>query len=416
MLGGRVRAALAVVIGGTASSQLIIVLTSPILTRIYSPSEFGRFSAFSAVVAITGVISALRFESAVPIPRDEKAAHELVWLGLFTSLVTGVVGIAVTTIASIFGWWDAALVSGLVLLLVPITSTLFGFSAVLSQLAIRQQRYHRYAVRKLIQAIAIVTGQVALGYLLVGPIGLILGYAIGQLCVFISLTINSGLTSPRALGLSYGGMKKVAGEYRRFPLVLAPSGLLNTLGLQAPILLVAGLYGAHVAGWFGLTQKVLAAPVALLGTSIAQVYLGELASHSREQDPRLKSLFRKVSLALGSIAVVLAIGILVTAPVVFDIAFGDEWRDSGVYAQLLAAGIAGQLLAAPISQTLIVLGRTTWQLGWDTLRLVATASAVLVPSALGWSATEMVATLGVALAASYILLWLLCWRAVRLQH
>lgn len=86
---------------GILAGQLMVVASAPLLTRLFTPAEFGLFAVFSAITAITGIAICLRLEFAVPVVgSDDEAA----------ALMTG--AILVATINTI-------LVSLLVFLLGP---------------------------------------------------------------------------------------------------------------------------------------------------------------------------------------------------------------------------------------------------------------------------------------------------------
>ena len=77
------------------------------------------------------------------------------------------------------------------------------------------------------------------------------------------------------------------------------SALLNTLGLQAPILMLIALYGTQVGGFLYLAQRVAALPITLLARSVGQVYFAEAARLTREDPPQLRSLFLRTTISLG---------------------------------------------------------------------------------------------------------------------
>ena len=81
------RGALAI-FGGTAGGQALALVSVPVLTRLYSPANFGGFNVLSSLVAIVGTVAALRFELAVPLPEREQDAHGLVALGLMSTGLT----------------------------------------------------------------------------------------------------------------------------------------------------------------------------------------------------------------------------------------------------------------------------------------------------------------------------------------
>lgn len=71
---------------GTGVAQIIPLAISPLLTRLYSPNEFAIFAMYSAILAIFSVIACFRFEIAIPIPKEEKEAFELVLLAVISNI------------------------------------------------------------------------------------------------------------------------------------------------------------------------------------------------------------------------------------------------------------------------------------------------------------------------------------------
>src|SRR3954464_573016 len=63
--------------GGTAGAQALILLTAPLLTRLYSPAEMGRFGVLLAFVAFTSVVVNLRFDMAIVSARTDIEADGL---------------------------------------------------------------------------------------------------------------------------------------------------------------------------------------------------------------------------------------------------------------------------------------------------------------------------------------------------
>ncbi|MCW4602534.1 oligosaccharide flippase family protein [Janibacter hoylei] len=376
---------------------------------MFTPDDFGAFTAFAAVGAILAGMGALRFEYAIPLALDGRDALHVARLGLLATLAIAVV-VLVASLCFSSAIQSAIGVAPHLQLLLPLYTLGFGGAAVLGQIAIRRQQYKITAQRKLVQSIGTVIAQLGAGVAKLGAMGLSLGYALGQVLAFMSLVGVTGITKGSS---TRRDLKAAFSRYRRFPLLLAPSGLLNAAGTHIPALLVVAFFGITVGGWFGLTQRILAAPVGLVGTSLAQVYIGELAAIHRSGGQRAFALFQQVSRALTVAALVLAIALAVLAPTLFPLIFGQQWVSSGHYAQALSLGIAGQLIAAPLSQTLVVSGHLAWQAAWDSGRVVALSAAVLVPAAMGASALTMVWCLGAVQACVYAVLWALCRAAAR---
>lgn len=404
---------LLVVLGGTAGGQLLALLGAPILSRLYPPSVFGPFAVINALVLPIGVIAALRYELAIPLPRGGRTTQRLLHLALALSLATALVGLALVALlhAPLARLLSIPESQSLLLLWVPIIAGLVGAFAVLNQMAIRAKLYGAIARRNLLLNAVTVGVQIAAGLLDFGTAGLALGLAAGQLVSVLSLAwaVRGSLLplSPR------GAMRSVAVKYKSFPLVLAPSGLLNSAGIQAPVVLTAALYGATVSGWLGMTQRVLALPLALIGQAVAQVFLGEFGAARRSGAGDLERMFMRTSRNLFAVGLAGCLVLIAAAPWAFSTFLGAQWHQSGVYAQALAVALMFQMVGNPLSQTIIVMGKNWYQLTWDVIRLVLCAGAIVLAHASGRDATTAIWWFSIASAVAYAGLWFLSRQAVR---
>ena len=71
---------------GTSLAQAIPVAISPILTRLYSPEEFGLFALYMAVAMIVSVLVTGRYELAILLPRNEPDALHIAALAIIISV------------------------------------------------------------------------------------------------------------------------------------------------------------------------------------------------------------------------------------------------------------------------------------------------------------------------------------------
>ena len=68
---------------GNGLSKLLAFAVMPVLTKIYSPKEFGDLSVFISTLSILGSFITLRYSSATPIERDPKKILNLLAICLF---------------------------------------------------------------------------------------------------------------------------------------------------------------------------------------------------------------------------------------------------------------------------------------------------------------------------------------------
>ena len=407
-LGGFARNAM-MLSAATAIGQGLIVVTSPLITRLYDPASFGELAIFVSIVSTVSSLGALNYDVAIPLPDDDQSAADLMMLAL-----TIVMGVALTLGLAIWIWGD--LLGSLIRM--PTMSDyawLFALSLAgaagyrtVSYWAIRKEEFGRIARTKISQSISQVGLQIGFGLAGAGTVGLLVGDAMGRTAgagTISSIAWRKDKKSLRATSLK--GMAAAASRYRRFPLFLTGSVLLNNAGQNLPALMVAGIFGPQVVGWFALSERVIAVPMRVVGRSIAQVYIGRAAQLSREDPAALTRLFKKTTLKLLLVGVPPLLLIAIAGPSLFDVIFGNRWEEAGEFTRLLAVGFLLQFIAVPVSQSLNVIERQDLQLAWDILKVSAVVASFAAAVWLGWSSRTTIVVYAISMVVTYGLLLIL---------
>lgn len=389
---------------GTAGGQAFALLAAPLLTRIYSPADFGHLQVYVSIMSFAMLTSTWRYELAIPLPdKDEGAAEVLaVTLCVLVIMVLAYAGAV---------WWiggHATLPGPFAALqpylwMIPIAILGGGAYQAISYWSLRQKNYAQVAGTRLTQVASQIVVQLAAGGLFsAGVMGLLLGDTIGRINGCASLARLAWRRHHEIFRrVRLVGMRGVASHYRHFPLISTVSGLVNTAGFAVPVLLIADFYGAQVLGWFALVSRLLAAPATLVGQAISQVYMSE-AARGLHSDPRaLQRLFLDTLRRLAWLGAVPCALFVIAAPPLFAFVFGEEWREAGHYARLLAVMYYMSLVAGPLMPTLSVLEKQGWQLLWDAGRLALTTGAIWLAFRWGWSARGAISIYGAAMFAAY---------------
>ena len=347
----------AVLTGSTALAQGITLLALPILTRLYSPEDFGVLGVFTALLGIILVIACLRYEIALPLPEDDSDAANLAGAALLgvllTSLLTGF-------LVAVFGDTFVAMVGqeGLrnYLWLLPIAVGAAGTYAVFQYWAIRKKAYKRIARTRLEQALGGSGTQVLLGLAGAGSIGLVIGHVVN--CGAGAIGLARRAISEDRLSFGVVSAKRVAREarrYARFPKYSMLEALANTSASNIPLILIAGMVAGAEVGYLLLAMRVLQAPMGLIGTSVGQVFYAHAVDAHRENrlDAFARNTIRKLALVSFGPLLLLALA----APPTFGIVFGDGWERAGLLVAWMAPSFFFQFLSSPVSMTLHVLGR-----------------------------------------------------------
>jgi len=396
-----------ILVGGTALAQALAVAASPILTRIYKPSEFGALQVFVSLMALVVVASSGRYEVAVLLPEDEQSAVDvlgvaILCVGLATTICAGIVVIC-------HYYWilpSSVLVLKGYLWLLPFSVLGGGVYQVLNYWAMRRDNYQQIAKSKFTQAGAQVVTQLGVGLLVHGPFGLLIGDAAGRMSGsgrFIRDIFRDYADKLRALRALR--MVKCAVRYREYPLVSMWGALINASGLALPSLFLAQYYGAESTGWFALVNRILGVPSALIGLSITQVYTSEAAKLSRSDPKRLMYIFLKTTRHMLYLGLLPCAVFTILAPWLFVFIFGHPWHEAGVYARYLAFMFYLSFIDSPVTMTLNILERQRAQFAWDISRLILNVVAIVLPYRLGYGPRVVVQSYGVAMTVMYGIHW-----------
>jgi O-antigen/teichoic acid export membrane protein len=368
----------AVLTGGTAFAQALGVLALPLLTRLYTPDDFGVLGAFAAPLGIIAVVSALRFEIAIPLPNEDTKAAHLLAVSLISVIATTIL---TALVIAIWGNYLAtaafeSIVGNRYLWLLPLGVFVTGAYSVFQNWAIRKKAYHRIARTRIEQAVGGIGSQVGLGWAGIGGLGLIIGQIISNGAGFIGLARRAWSDDKCAfLSLNTAALRQTAYEYRRFPKYSTFESLTNTAGLQLPLMLIAFYIGAAELGYLMLVMRILQAPMSLIGASIAQVYYGSAVDEHKNHQLMFFTVTTLKKLA--AIGLPLLMVAVVVAPFVFTKIFGPAWARAGELVFWMAPFFFFQFLASPLSMVLHVMARQGFALALQTFGLIFRVFAVL---------------------------------------
>ncbi len=182
----------AVLAGGVAFGQSLAILVSPLLTRLYSPADFGVLAGYASVVGILSVTASFRYEIAVPLAEDETGALNILTLSILLVGVSALLWGAIVALGLGESILDHAGASSLkpYLSLVPIGVFLIGIYQALNYWAIREASFRLIAKTRIVQAVGSASLQSGLGAITSGPGGLLAGSVFGQAAGGSSLAIS----------------------------------------------------------------------------------------------------------------------------------------------------------------------------------------------------------------------------------
>lgn len=400
---------------GTALAQAIPALAAPVLTRLYTPSDFGALALFTSITAVCGVIACARYELAVVLPDDEDDARALAYLSIGLAATLACVLQLVLLVAS--PWVARQVGSPSIapwLLLVPVVVFLMGLFNALNYVITRSADFQLLARARVAQALAGSGSQVGFGTVWAGPGGLIVGNAIGA-----SVGVGALVRKARAQGYgrrtSLRRIRAVARRYSDFPKYSLLSALAQTLSLLLVSVVIARFYSVEVLGEYSLVLRVLGLPLALVAGSVGQVYF-QHASESLRESGSMLGIFHRTLRALTIAAVLSSAVAFLVLPNIFGFVFSSEWRGAGTLARSLLPGFTMQFIVAPLTMSNLVNRRVRLGLIGDLALLGAVTGTLIAAATLGVPAHQALLYMSLAQAATYACYLGVIYRHVRAER
>ncbi|CAH0256032.1 hypothetical protein SRABI02_03294 [Plantibacter cousiniae] len=384
---------------GQLIGQLSLVVAIPILTRIFTPAEMGVYQIATAVALILQPLASLRLEFYIPLVPDQHVLRRYIRIGYLSTsavaLVAAIVGLLLLSTGNATAAETATMVGFII--------AAYAWMNLDNARLIRTGEHGRLALRNA------VSGLLAAGLQLVAAVFLhsVLALAIA---ILIGRAISILATRPRSGGVaaSQTGTSAPALTPRRIALAVG-SGVVWTASMQAITIVSGATFGTAASGYVGVAQRVAGAPIALIGQALSQIVQGGAAAAIRANKPTVALILRKQVVRLGGVAVLMAVGLIVLAPLLAVPVFGPGWETAGTVTAILAVPMSLQLIVAPITPLLPMLAREGLLFSLQLMRLllVVVVCGAMIASGAGLIATciafAIVTTVAYAIMVSVLL-------------
>jgi len=258
---------------GTTIAQAIPIAISPILTRIYTPEDFGVFALFLAIASIFGSIANGRYDLAIMLPKKDEDAINIFALGF---IITTSLSLILFFLVVLFNDDFTKLLNNEEiskwLYFIPVAVFFTGLFNLLNYFNNRRKNYKDIANATIIKSIILAIVQLSVGFIKSGATGLISGQILSQM--FANMRLFKNIIKDKVLLSKITKVKIIvlAKRYKDFPKFSMWATLANILSLHLTNILISSFYSIATLGFYSLVQRVLGMPSALIASSIGQVF------------------------------------------------------------------------------------------------------------------------------------------------
>jgi O-antigen/teichoic acid export membrane protein len=356
---------------GTTIAQAIPIAITPILTRIYTPQDFGILTLYISLAAVFSVIATLRYELAIVQPLKDEDASALVILSI---IIASSLSILLSIGIFVFNHDITTIIAkpeiGPWLYLLPISVFLTGIYQSLDYWNTRIKEYKKIAFTRITQGTATSGAQIGMGAYSING-GLIWGILAGQFLASLVLLLKILKRDKNIFRIVTKDRIIInAKQYKKFPLYSTIGAFADTASLQMPIFILSSFYSIGITGVFSLTFRALNLPMSLISKSLSQVLFQKI-SHMRNHNPQdIFYMIVKIFLALLLLMTPCMFFIHYFGGSFFSIVFGEQWDQAGKYAEILIFAVAIRFAVSPLSIVLAMDHNVKLGVIWQIIYLV----------------------------------------------
>ncbi len=388
-------------LGANVVTQALLLLATPILTRLFSPEDFGITGVFIIWSSFFSAIASWRFEWSVPSAHTEEDSQRLTVLAL---LLTATLAVFLQIVLAAVNDKTFAIVG---LQPIPFAMLLplfvFGTSvvAVLSSAYVRERTLRYVARSKYVYSGTQLIVSLAVGFAGYDTIGLILAYTLAAAAGAAIMLLNFPFPlAPRLKDIS--ALFATGRRYISEATISSTVSLVNFAFAQCmPLLLLLG-YSVHEVGIYFVAMRLAGGPIGLLSGGLSSSFWGEAAALARTDPMKLRGLFINVVTNLTLLFIPIGLACLASPLFLPAVLGGGEWNEVGVVLAACIPQVAGMFIFSSTNH-LLVYGRQGYQLLSDLFSIGGSAAMLFVAKAWGLPFTVAIFGISCVVLLAYVL-------------
>ncbi len=350
---------------GTALSQVIPIVSLPIITRLYEQSDFGIYAYYLSIINLVVPMMSLRYEYSLALSKFKLESKVLLIVCIIPVLVLLIIFLFTSILISSFTDLKLNLYYYSILSIFPMS-----LSQILFFWYIKNNNYKIISIHKIVLSFIINALSIIFGIFGSTNYNLIFSYIIGQIIGFLFLSRNISKALFKKKYIVRRQIKKIALKYSDFPKYEAPSCLLHAAHTNIHIIVITNFADSVMSGGYFLAYRVLQAPISLFTSSFSDAFYQKMANiNSYEQ---INYEVNKCSDSIFNKTFIIYLIITILFQSYCEIIFGNNWVNAGIYFSIVSPQLYLSLLSSPYSHLLKIIGKQNLSLKINLFRFIVT--------------------------------------------
>ncbi len=355
ILGSQMVRSILTLFSGKASAQLILIASTPIISRLFTPQDYGIAAMVLAFATIATPLATLGYGTASQLADRDADARRLLRIALASTLFFST--LMVTSLYFILPHVTSSTITqiGVWIWAIPIVFILQGTEAALESWNTRMKQFKVQATTYVSSAVVGTASRITLGAIGGSSVGgLVIGFVLGLVTRISVLFRSSKLFTPLEPNdqgkFSY---RNLVQEYRDFPLFATPTALLNSVSNSIPLILFGALFSPAIAGFYAMADRLFLRPLRLFQSSFRSVFTQHLVTAMKHNRSVTLTLLKACAFT-GAIMLVPSLFLSFYGEPTIMFLLGEKWRQVGVFIEITAPLMVFASLVVPANAALVV--------------------------------------------------------------
>lgn len=394
----------------TIIMQLIALLTLPVLSRLFTPENFGLHATFRASLVILSIIVTLKLETAIVLPKTYLGKNKVYNTSIINVLVITLVLVFLYFILKLFHVDLMELVFNRddfrILLLVIFGSFFLALTSINQSMLVSLKKFKKIAVSRLILPIGFFLFSILFYFVSDNSLNLLFAQLFAYIVLFYYLQKNISINFKNFYKSNYFSVIK---KYSDIVKYTSSTSLMNTVSLNIPSLLLLGFFGAEFLGFYAIGAKLISLPSQFISASFSQVFYKKVVDIHNSNPSHLYSFVRKVMYSLLAIGIIVFTVVYFVLPYIIPFILGPSWVPAIEIMQYLCLWQALRIVNGPTSTLTILLNKQKKLLIFEIMFLVVRIVSIWLPFYMGYSAIFSILSFAITgvIFNSYLFLFLL---------
>jgi O-antigen/teichoic acid export membrane protein len=366
-------------ISGTTLSQFIPLAISPILSRLFTPDDFGLLALFVSIVSVISIVATGRYEVAIMLPEKDEDALNIMKLSVTILIITCLILLIVVAFLNnqiAFGLNNEKI--RLWLFFVPFSVLIAGLFQNFNYMIIRLKKFKRLAYAKVFQSSTNAVLSLSFGFVGLAGGALIVGNIVGQFVSTVQLAIKVLTLNRHSLyKFNKGDILKLGRRYSDFLKFDIFAGFFSVATPQSIVVLIGIFFSSTLVGIYALTNRVLVSPIYLIAKSVGDVFR-QRATEDYNKNGNCRSIYLKTFISLSLLSFPPFLILFLFGEDLFGFIFGNRWIQAGRIAEILAPMFFLKFISSPLSYVFYIAEKQNINLIGQFILFVFTIASIFL--------------------------------------